>query len=63
MFPDYYLVLPWHFKDEFIEREREMLDNGVGLIFPLPTIEIIKNNLPNENVRTIKTVREFIRVV
>jgi len=42
MLPDYYLVLPWHFKDEFIEREREMLDNGVGLIFPLPTIEIIK---------------------
>jgi SAM-dependent methyltransferase len=42
MSPDYYLVLPWHFKDEFIEREREMLDKGVGLIFPLPTIEIIK---------------------
>src|SRR3989338_711422 len=23
--PDYYLVLPWHFKEEFLEREREML--------------------------------------
>ena len=42
MLPDYYLVLPWHFKSEFIERESEMLDKGVGLIFPLPTIEIIK---------------------
>jgi hypothetical protein len=21
--PDYYLVLPWHFADEFLERERE----------------------------------------
>jgi SAM-dependent methyltransferase len=42
MAPDYYLVLPWHFKDEFIEREREMINKGVGLIFPLPTIEIIK---------------------
>lgn len=42
MNPDYYLVLPWHFKDEFIEREKEMLDKGVGFIFPLPTIEIIK---------------------
>ena len=42
MSPDYYLVLPWHFKAEFIEREREMLDKGVGLIFPLPTIEIVK---------------------
>jgi uncharacterized protein YuzE len=42
MMPDYYLVLPWHFKAEFIEREQEMLDRGVGFIFPLPTIEIVK---------------------
>ena len=42
MLPDYYFVLPWHFKTEFIEREKEMLDKGVGFIFPLPTIEIIK---------------------
>jgi len=41
MKPDYYLVLPWHFKEEFIERERETVANGTGLIFPLPTIEII----------------------
>jgi 2-polyprenyl-3-methyl-5-hydroxy-6-metoxy-1,4-benzoquinol methylase len=43
MKPDYYLILPWHFKAEFIERERETLTKGIGLIFPLPTIEIIKN--------------------
>ncbi len=42
MSPDYYLVLPWHFKAEFVERESAMLAQGVGLIFPLPTIEIIK---------------------
>lgn len=42
MNPDYYLVLPWHFKEEFIERERETLNRGIGLIFPLPTIEIFK---------------------
>jgi hypothetical protein len=42
MSPDYYLVLPWHFKTEFVEREKEMLDKGVGFIFPLPTIEIVK---------------------
>jgi SAM-dependent methyltransferase len=42
MSPDYYLVLPWHFKEEFIEREKEVLDKGIGLIFPLPSIEIIK---------------------
>jgi SAM-dependent methyltransferase len=39
--PDYYLVLPWHFKEEFIEREQETLQRGTKLIFPLPKIEII----------------------
>jgi SAM-dependent methyltransferase len=42
MNPDYYLVLPWHFKQEIVEREKEMLNKGVGLIFPLPDIEIVK---------------------
>ena len=41
--PDYYLVLPWHFKAEFLDREKEMLDKGVGMIFPLPVIDVIKN--------------------
>ena len=40
--PDYYLVLPWHFKNEFLKREKKMFDKGVGMIFPLPEIEIIK---------------------
>lgn len=39
--PDYYLVLPWHFKKEFLEREKETLAKGVGLIFPLPVFEIV----------------------
>ena len=42
MNPDYYLVLPWHFKAEFVEREHDMLAKGVGFIFPLPTIDIIR---------------------
>lgn len=42
MNPDYYLVLPWHFKEEFLEREKEALDRGVGMIFPLPTIDVVK---------------------
>jgi len=42
MNPDYYLVLPWHFRDEFLEREQEMLDRGTGFIFPLPAIEVIR---------------------
>jgi SAM-dependent methyltransferase len=40
--PDYYLVLPWHFRDEFVEREKALLASGVGMIFPLPTIEIVR---------------------
>jgi SAM-dependent methyltransferase len=40
--PDYYLVLPWHFRDEFLDREKAFLNEGGGFIFPLPTIEIIK---------------------
>lgn len=40
--PDYYLVLPWHFKKEFLEREREMFERGTGFIFPLPEIEIVR---------------------
>jgi 2-polyprenyl-3-methyl-5-hydroxy-6-metoxy-1,4-benzoquinol methylase len=42
MKPDYYLVLPWHFRDEFVEREKALLASGVGMIFPLPTIEIVR---------------------
>jgi len=41
MQPDYYLVLPWHFKEEFLEREKATLARGTKLIFPLPTIEVI----------------------
>jgi SAM-dependent methyltransferase len=42
MQPDYYLVLPWHFRAEFLERETAMLERGCGLIFPLPKIEIVR---------------------
>jgi SAM-dependent methyltransferase len=43
MRPDYYLVLPWHFEKEFLKRESKLLDAGVGMIFPLPEIRIIKH--------------------
>jgi hypothetical protein len=41
MKPDYYLVLPWHFKKEFLEREQASLNEGTGFIFPLPKLEIV----------------------
>jgi hypothetical protein len=41
MKPDYFLVLPWHFKDGIVRREREYLATGGKMIFPFPEIEII----------------------
>jgi len=41
--PDYYLVLPWHFRKEFVARERQTLESGTSLIFPLPTIEVLSH--------------------
>jgi hypothetical protein len=39
--PDYFLVLPWHFRNEFLSRERAYLDDGGAFIFPLPEFEIV----------------------
>jgi hypothetical protein len=41
MKPDVFLVLPWHFRDEFIERERVFLEAGGLFVFPLPVPEIV----------------------
>ena len=41
MEPDYFIVLPWHFKHGIIEREKEFLERGGKMIFPFPEIEII----------------------
>lgn len=37
---DYLLVLPWHFRDGIIEKEKVFLESGGKFIFPLPTLEI-----------------------
>ena len=39
--PDYYLVLPWHFKKEILIRERLIRKKGTKFIFPLPKLEIV----------------------
>ncbi len=41
MKPDYYMVLPWHFKDGIVRREQAFLAAGGKLIFPFPEIEIV----------------------
>ncbi len=39
--PDWYLVLPWHFKEEILARENDMIIAGTGMIFPLPEFKFI----------------------
>ena len=39
--PDFFLVLPWHFKNFIIRKEKKFLDQNKNIIFPLPDIEII----------------------
>lgn len=47
--PDFYLVLPWHFKREFLERERATIAGGTSMIFPLPRLSVVTaRNLDQE---------------
>ena len=39
--PDYYLVMPWHFKKEIINREKKYSAEGGKMLFPLPNFQII----------------------
>jgi hypothetical protein len=39
--PDYMLVLPWHFINEFVKREQDYLQNGGKFIVPCPKFEVI----------------------
>ena len=44
MNPDYMLVLPWHFINEFIKREDAFLSAGGAFIVPCPKFQIIRKN-------------------
>lgn len=39
--PDYLLVLPWHFIDEFVKREQDFIAAGGKLVVPCPTFQVI----------------------
>ncbi|NBP56771.1 methyltransferase, partial [bacterium] len=38
--PDFLLVLPWHFIDEFLVREKDYLNSGGRMIVPCPEVKI-----------------------
>ncbi len=42
LMPDYMMILPWFFADNFIEREKKYLDAGGHFIIPLPIPIIIQ---------------------
>ena len=39
--PDYMLMLPWHFVDNFVEREQAYLQGGGKFIVPCPVFKVI----------------------
>ena len=39
--PDYFLVLPWHFKKEILIREKKIRQKGTKFIFPLPKLQVV----------------------
>jgi hypothetical protein len=39
--PDFFLVGPWWFRDQIINRERQFLLGGGKMIFPLPRLEVV----------------------
>jgi len=41
MEPDYFLVLPWHFREGILKREKEFRAKNGKFIFPFPEIEIV----------------------
>ncbi len=41
MKPDYFLVLPWHFREAVIKREAAFRAGGGKLVFPLPSLDIV----------------------
>ena len=56
--PGYYLVLPWHFKLEFLKRERETMNRGATFIFPLPKVEMV--NAANVDQIIAETSQEHL---
>ncbi len=39
--PDYFLVLPYHFMDEMLVRERAFTDRGGKFIVPVPSVKLV----------------------
>ncbi len=40
--PDYFMVLPWHFRPGIVAKETEYVNGGGQLVFPLPEFEVVR---------------------
>ena len=40
--PDYLLIFPWYFLDEFVTREQDLLVGGTKMVVPLPFFRILE---------------------
>lgn len=61
MQPDYLLVLPWHFRNFFVEHPRYF---GHNLIFPLPQLELVRTTAPqtHDGTPATRAVSEEARI-
>jgi hypothetical protein len=39
--PDYFFVLPWHFRNFILNKEKKIIKSGIKFIFPLPKFQVI----------------------
>jgi hypothetical protein len=39
--PDYFFVLPWHFRNFILNKEKKIIRSGIKFIFPLPKFQVI----------------------
>ncbi len=39
--PDFFIVLPWHFKEFIVKKEQEYIKSGGKFVFPLPSLHIV----------------------
>jgi NDP-4-keto-2,6-dideoxyhexose 3-C-methyltransferase len=44
--PAYFLALPWHFIDSFVEREKDWIAGGGRFIVPFPHVRIVPDDMP-----------------
>jgi hypothetical protein len=50
--PSAYMVLPWHFRDNLLEREKAFMEAGGRMVFPLPTLSVVSSPARGEGKAT-----------